>query len=120
MLLLIFVAYIDYMRIKNNLIKEWNSIPNSVKFWNGLLLLILIGFGIYNIELLFAVLLFASLLAFFVLLDVDDFSIHIWVWFTPFAWSILIIGSIIVLVRFISTKTILPFNDWLNKKRDEK
>lgn len=107
------------MKIINKLRDSWNDIPNSVKFWNVLLLLILVVIGIYSTELLGVVLVIGSLLAWAVIVDGFNIEDHLWIWFTPFMWLISVIGLIIVLVMFISTKTIEPFNDWLNNRKGE-
>lgn len=107
------------MKIINALREGWGEIPNSVKFWNGLVLLILIGVGVYNIEVLGVVLAFGSLLAWAVIVDNNNTEDHLWIWFTPFMWVISLIALIVLFGMFISSKTIAPFNEWLDKKKGD-
>lgn len=106
------------MKIINKLRDSWNDIPNSVKFWNGLVLLILIVIGVIDIEILSGVLLLGSILAVGVFLDGKSDS-NPWIWFTPVIWILLLFASIFHLCDYIGEKIIEPFNDWLNKKSDK-
>jgi hypothetical protein len=53
--------------IKSN----WKKTPNSVKFWNGLVLVGLIITGILSLEVLGVVLAILSLLAWFLVVRID-------------------------------------------------
>ncbi len=99
----------------------WNSTPNSVKFWNGLVLLGLIISGVFSLELLCVEL---ALMSFFALaLFIDGMSDdgkrlgkHIWIYFTPLSWGLLILGLIVMGCISLYDGTIVKFNNWLNKK----
>ena len=101
----------------NYIQQEWKKLPNSVKFWNGLILLILNCIGIYSITALGILLIIGSIIAFIMLLDnYKNIEDHIWMWFTPFMW-VLFLGALVILAgEFITVKVIKPFNNWLNKK----
>jgi hypothetical protein len=98
----------------------WNGIPNSVKFWNGLVLLGLIITGIIDVEILMVVLVIMSMLAFATIFDSlggDEKSIerNLWIWFTPLSWGVMLLGLLIMGSMKLKEKTIDKFNNWLNK-----
>ena len=107
------------MKIINALRDGWNGIPNSVKFWNGLVLLILIGVGVYSMTVLGVIWAFGSLLALAVLIDGVDTEEHLWMYFMPLMWFLFVLALVLSLGVFIHHKTVVPFNEWLNKKKDD-
>lgn len=101
-------------------IKRIWGLPNSVKFWNGLLLVSLIIIGVLDLKILSVMLAIMSIAASAVYLEVnsDDYlNNHIWLYFTPFTWCLLAIGLIIIGVRKLYEGTIVKFNGWLNKEK---
>jgi uncharacterized BrkB/YihY/UPF0761 family membrane protein len=106
------------MNIKKELIEVWNETPNSIKFWNGLLLLLLIIVGIINMGLLYILLFFGSLLTLGIMIDGDDSKHHLWMFLMPITWLLIFLSLIIGLFYFFYLKVITPFNDWLNEEKD--
>jgi 4-hydroxybenzoate polyprenyltransferase len=106
------------MNIKKELIEGWNETPNSVKFWNSLVLLLLIIVGIINMGLLYILLSFGSLLALGIMIDGDDSKHHLWMFLMPITWLLIFLSIIIGLFYFFYLKVITPFNDWLNEEKD--
>jgi hypothetical protein len=108
-------------KIVSDIKKSWGEIPNSVKFWNGLILLGLVISGVISIDLLLVELVIMSVFAFAVFIDSigeeDKLSKHLWLWFTPLVWGSVIIGSIIYGCIKLYENTISKFNDWLDKPR---
>lgn len=101
--------------------KGWEQIPNSVKFWNGLILLGLIISGFLGLDLLLTELAIMSVLALVLGLDAmgDDtktLDYHIWIYFTPLAWFMLVVGLTIYGCIKLYENTITKFNNWLDKK----
>jgi uncharacterized BrkB/YihY/UPF0761 family membrane protein len=98
--------------------RNWKETPNSVKFWNGLVLLGLIIIGIIDLEALGAVLGLMSIATLAVLLraigDGDCLENHLWIWFTPLAWFMLIMVLILYGCHKFYEKIIMKFNNWLN------
>lgn len=99
----------------------WNSIPNSIKFWNGLVLVGLIISGVFSLDLLYAEWGILSVFAIALGLDAvnDDnknLDKHIWIYFTPLSWGILLLGLIIMGCISFYDRVIVKFNNWLNKK----
>jgi hypothetical protein len=99
----------------------WKELPNSVKFWNGLVLLGLIIVGIIDVDILMIVWGIMSILAFagfFDSLGGDEKFIerNLWVWFTPLTWGVMLLGLLIMGCMKLKEKTIDKFNNWLNKK----
>ena len=98
----------------------WNIIPNSVKFWNGLVLLGLIISGIISSDLLYIEWGFMSVFALALGLDamIEDKNLdkHIWIYFTPLSWGILLVGLIRMGCISFYDRVIVKFNNWLNKK----
>ena len=99
------------------------GLPNSVKFWNGLVLVGLIITGVLSLEILSVVLGLMSVAAGAFFLDAmdsgsDDYlDNHLWLYFTPFAWGLLLIGLIIIGSYELYEGTIVKFNNWLNKEK---
>lgn len=104
-------------------IKRIWGLPNSVKFWNGLLLVSLIIVGVLDLKILSVILAIMSITALAVFLDAmgsgsDDYlDNHLWLYFTPLAWGLLVIGLIIIGVYELYKGTIVKFNKWLNKEK---
>lgn len=99
--------------------KDWKEIPNSVKFWNSTVLLILISIGIYDLEVLGVVSIITSLLAFAIIIENADTEKHLWIWFTPLMWILTAISLIVLGGVFVYSKTIDKFNDWLDSKGED-
>ena len=98
----------------------WKTIPNSVKFWNGLVLLGLIISGIISSDLLYIewgiMSVFALALSLDAMSDDKNLDKHIWIYFTPLSWGILLLGLIIMGCISFYDRVIVKFNNWLNKK----
>jgi hypothetical protein len=104
--------------IKSN----WKKTPNSVKFWNGLVLVGLIITGVLSLELLGIVLGILSLLVFILWVDSlggneDKLDKHLWVWFTPVGWIMMIGGVTVYGCIKLYENSISKFNDWLDKEK---
>jgi hypothetical protein len=99
----------------------WNRIPNSVKFWNGLVLLGLIISGIISSDLFYIewgiMSVFALALGLDVMSEDKNLDNHIWIYFTPLSWVILLVGLIIMGCISFYDRVIVKFNNWLNKKK---
>lgn len=101
--------------------KVWETTPNSVKFWNGLVLVGLIVTGVLSLEILAVVLGIMSVLTLAVFLDAMGYSNdnyldkHIWLYFTPLTWGLFILALIVIGVGKLYEGTIVKFNSWLNK-----
>ena len=104
-------------------IKRIGRLPNSVKFWNGLVLVGLIITGALSLDILSVVLAIMSIAALAVFLDAmgsgnDDYlDNHLWVYFTPLCWGLLIVGLIFIGCYKLYERTIVKFNKWLNKEK---
>jgi hypothetical protein len=104
-----------------NRIKQFfRDTPNSVLFWNGLVLLSLITIGIINLDLLGVTLGILSIFSFAVLIGANESEIenNLWLYFTPPVWFTLIIVLIGFLLYKFYKKVIEPFNRWLNKNKN--
>jgi hypothetical protein len=105
-----------------NIKENWRKTPNSVKFWNGLLLLGLIVVSIMSLELLTTMSVIMSIFSIVVLLngsgdDGKSLDKHIWMWFTPLVWFMVIIFGIIYGCMKFYENTISGFNNWLDKEK---
>ena len=96
--------------------QDFNNIPNSVKFWNLLVLIGLILSGIFSIDLLMVELLIGSILTLALVIDGNEDN-HIWMIFMPISWLGILIAGVIVSVELIYTKIIKKFNNWLDKEK---
>lgn len=106
--------------IISNIKENWKETPNSVKFWNGLVLLGLIISGFIGLDLLLTELAIMSVFAFIIGMNSIGnegvFDIHLWVWFTPLTWVMLVVGLTIYVCIKLYKNTIPKFNNWLDKK----
>jgi NADH:ubiquinone oxidoreductase subunit 6 (subunit J) len=106
--------------LKETIQENWRNIPNSVKFWNGLVLLGLIITGIISLEVMVLLLGLMSIFAFVVLVDSigesEKLDNHLWLWFTPFIWGLLCTGLLIYLMIKGYENTVGKFNTWINSK----
>ena len=101
---------------------DWRKTPNSVKFWNGLVLLGLIISGIISLELLSFILAVMSIFTLALLIDGmgDDgkhLNKHIWMWFTPLVWVFVCLFGLAYLGIKLYESTISKFNVWLDKEK---
>jgi len=96
--------------------QDLNDIPNSVKFWNLLVLIGLILSGVFSIDLLMCELVVGSILTLALVID-DNEDNHIWMIFMPITWLGMLIAGVIVSVELIYTKIIKKFNNWLDKEK---
>ena len=98
-------------------IKEsWDETPNSVKFWNGLLVFAIIIAGIILPETLIVVFSLGSLITLALFLDQDHIEKHLWIWIMPITWLFVIAAIVIGGGYLLYKNTIAKFNDWLDKK----
>lgn len=99
--------------------KNWRETPNSVKFWNGLVLLGLVISGLVSLELLWVELVIMSVLACVMWFDSigeeGRLDKHLWVWFTPLIWCLVVFALIVYGCIKLYENTISKFNDWLDK-----
>jgi hypothetical protein len=101
--------------------KRIGNLSNSVKFWNVLVLVGLIITGVLSLDILSVVLGIMSVVAGALFLEAmgsgsDDYlDNHLWLYLTPFAWGLLIIGLIMFCGYKLYVGTIVKFNKWLDK-----
>lgn len=94
--------------------KDFINASNSVKFWNFMVLVLLIITGIFSIELLVCELFIGSILAIGLALDGDEDS-NFWIMLMPTIWFCLLVAGIVLLLVFIYKKVVVRFNNWLDK-----
>lgn len=98
--------------------KDFKEIPNSVKFWNCLLLILLMGAGVYSTFLLKVLLVMGSILAIAISIDGDDLSKHLWILFMPITWGVILLGLAIWGTIYLYSISIARFNRWLDGEND--
>jgi hypothetical protein len=99
--------------------EEWEKIPNSVKFWNSLVLLLLISVGLYSINTLVILWVIGSLLTIATIIENIHTDKHLWVFLMPITWFFILIGLFIMACMFIYERTISRFNNWLDSKGED-
>ena len=101
--------------------KRIGKLPNSVKFWNGLVLVGLIITGVLSLDILSVVLAIISIAALAMFIDgmgrgTDDYlDNHLWIYFAPLSWGLFILALIVIGIGKLYEGTIVKFNNWLNK-----
>jgi hypothetical protein len=96
--------------------QDFIEVPNSVKFWNGMVLLGLIISGIFSLELLAFEWFIGSIILLAMVID-GDLDNQLWGMFMPLTWFCLLLVGVGFLLYFIYKNTILEFNDWLDKEK---
>lgn len=97
--------------------------PNSVLFWNGLVLLGLIMIGFISMPTLAILLALGSCLTIAIIIDTSlenkgNIRNHLWINFMPIIWFTFLIVTIIDGIITLYHKFIIPFNKWLNKSKE--
>lgn len=95
--------------------EEFNGIPNSVKFWNGLAMTCLIIISVINFELLWWIWVFGSIIVLGLFLE-DRLEFHYWPILMPITWIAITVVIISVTVEYLYKKFISRFNSWLDNK----
>lgn len=103
--------------------------PNSVFFWNGLVLLSFILLYIIGEDITMGMIVMINIPAFFmILINLEDsrynsskkvIGYHYWIYLAPITWVLILIGLIIGGVVWIiiqGSEYSKHFNNWLNKK----
>jgi hypothetical protein len=98
------------LEIKQELIDT----PNSVKFWNLMVLVGLVISGIFSLELLVVELFIGSFLTFGLAIDGSTDN-HLWMILMPITWGCMLLVGVGFLIYFIYKNTIEKFNNWLDK-----
>ena len=100
---------------------NWRETPNSVKFWNGLVLLGLVISGVIGIDLLLVELaimsVFVCVMWFDSIGEEGKYEKHLWVWLTPLVWGLVILCLTIYGCIKLYENTISKFNNWLDKQK---
>ena len=106
--------------LKETIQENWKNTPNSVKFWNGLLLFGLIITGLISLEALVVLLglmsIFSLVVFFGGIVDSEKLEKHLWLWLTPSVWVMVVIALIIYGCITFYENTICKFNEWINNK----
>lgn len=93
--------------------ERFKEIPRSVKFWNFLLLGAVALLSIFQgVEFIYLFWFIGSIASLALAMDSNGLDDHLWIWFTPLLWIILIVGVIVE----AGAKQIKRFNSWLDKK----
>ena len=97
--------------------KIFESIKPSVLVWNSLFLAVVITSAFIKIEIFAIIIALMSLLAVGFLFDKNSsLGNHLWVWFTPTIWILLIVFGANYLLSVLYRNTILKFNKWFDGK----
>jgi hypothetical protein len=90
---------------------DWRNEPFSVKFWNSLVLVILIISPIFSLELFATEMFIGSILSLGIMMDGDSDQ-HYWIMFMPLFWILSIVALAGIGIEF----SISRFNSWLDYK----
>jgi len=103
--------------------------PNSVWFWNILVVLVFILIWMLNKEISLVIYALINIPAFFMIFinlqdakyddSVKIIGYHYWVYLTPITWVLLAVAVVIFSISWLIVKVIekvKQFNNWLNKK----
>lgn len=101
-----------FIGVKEKLIEAHNETPNSSKFWNAVVLVVLVESGFFDLGLLGLLLIVGSLITLFLLISEIDIRDHYWILLMPVIWVI----SIIAALSAFSLKWIRRFNSWMDRK----
>ena len=96
------------------MIKDFKKAPKSVKFWNLLVLTILVTTGVFSIELLAIELIFGSIFTIGLVAE-DEVDNNFWIILMPITWVLGIVGGIIILSAFLYKNIVEKFNNWIDR-----
>jgi hypothetical protein len=98
-------------------IKEsWTEIPRSVRFWNLLVIAIVIGVFMTSIKGSVLIFIFGTVGAYYIILSESEIKNNLWVFAMPITWVLLIIGLFYLIFEFIYKRYITRFNQWMDNK----
>jgi len=101
-------------------IKEsWIEIPRSVRFWNLLVIAIVIGVYLTSVEgsvLIFILGTFGTVAIF---VDERDIKNNLWILTMPITWLFILIGLFGLSWEFIYKRYIIRFNQWMDNKNQK-
>lgn len=93
--------------------KDFMNALRSVKFWNFLVLVILIITGIFNIDFLVVELVIGSILAMAIIAE-NEVDNNFWIIFMPSVWFLAAIGGLIIIGMFFYN-LVEKFNKYLDR-----
>lgn len=97
--------------------ENFKKTPRSTKFWNFVIISIIASLSIFqNIEYLYLFWVIGSITAFGLVLSGEDMEDHLWLYFIPLTWFVLLSIFLLDYVYEPISKYIRRFNLWLNKK----
>jgi hypothetical protein len=96
--------------------EDLSNTPNSVKFWNFMVLIVLVVSGLFSLDLLFFEWLIGSVITFAIVVDGNERN-QFWMFFMPLTWGCMLFVGCGALMYLIYKNTILKFNSWLDKNK---
>ena len=95
--------------------RDLNRAPNSAKFWNLMILIVLVVSGSFSLDLLIYELVIGSIITIILALN-DDVENHFWALFMPISLGCILLFLSGYLLYSVYMNTIVKFNNWLDKK----
>lgn len=104
------------LNILKGIKESWVEIPRSVRFWNLLIIAIVIGVFMTSIEGSVCIFLFGTVATVSTVWEEREIKNNLWIFAMPITWVVLIIAIFYLICEFIYKRYITRFNQWMDNK----
>ena len=104
------------LNILKGIKESWLEIPRSVRFWNLLVIAIVIGVFTTSAEGFTLIFIFGTVGTISIFLEEREIKNNLWIFAMPITWVFLIIGLFVLIWEFIYKRYIIRFNQWIDNK----
>jgi len=107
------------LNILNGIKESWLEIPRSVRFWNLLVIAIVIGVYLTSVEGFVLIFIFGTIGAASIFADEREIKNNLWIFAMPITWVFILIGLFVLICQFIYRKYIIGFNQWMDNRNQK-
>ena len=104
------------LNILKGIKESWLEIPRSVRFWNLLVIAIVIGVFTTSAEGFTLIFIFGTVGTISIFLEEREIKNNLWIFAMPITLVFLIIGLFVLIWEFIYKRYIIRFNQWIDNK----
>ncbi len=104
------------LNVLSGIKESWGEIPRSVRFWNLLVISIVIGVFMTSVEGSILIFCLGTIATVTIFVEERDLENNLWVFSMPITWVILIIAIFTLICEFIYKRYITRFNRWMDSK----
>jgi phosphotransferase system glucose/maltose/N-acetylglucosamine-specific IIC component len=104
------------LNILSGIKESWIEIPRSVRFWNLLVIAIVIGVFMTSAEGSVVIFFLGTIATFSIFWEEREIKNNLWIFAMPITWAIILIGLFVFICEFIYKRYITRFNQWMDNK----